>query len=97
MTALNLTTWTPVGPDAVASGYIVGNATLSGRVNAIAISPNFDGHGTRAMFLGTAHGGVWRSSDFASIGPAWVPLTDNVGKLLGLPPERQVGLSAIGH
>src|SRR4051794_19320448 len=43
--------WPPVGPDQVSESYP--GATAPGRVNAIAISPNFDGHGTPAMFLGT--------------------------------------------
>jgi hypothetical protein len=93
---LNLTDWTPVGPDQVASGPIAGNAPLAGRVDAIAVSPNFDGRGDAAMFLGTAHGGVWRSTNFTAPAPTWVPLTDDVGERLGLRPEQQVGLSGIG-
>jgi photosystem II stability/assembly factor-like uncharacterized protein len=92
----NPTNWLPVGPDNAADPAIAGNANDSGRVNAIAVSPNFDGFGSAAMFIGTAHGGVWRSTNFAGPSPTWVPLTDNVGETVGLKPEQEVGLSGIG-
>src|SRR5437016_4608607 len=68
--------WLAVGPapeDAHGFGVAAG---VSGRVWTIAISPNFDGFGTPAMFLGINGGGVWRSTDFTSASPTWIPLTD---------------------
>jgi len=66
-------------------------ASFSGRPATIAISGNFDGHGTPAMFLGIAGGGVWRSVTFTSDAPTWTPLTDT------LPPApSQNGLDNIG-
>jgi hypothetical protein len=93
---VNPVVWTPVGADQIATGYILNSAAVSGRVDAINISPNFDGHGDAAMFLGTAHGGVWRSTNFTSNAPNWVPLTDDVGERAGLAPAQQVGLAGIG-
>jgi hypothetical protein len=89
-----LSSWNPVGPASVWDWTL--RATVSGRVDAIAISPNFNGLGTPAMFLGTANGGVWRSTDFASSSPTWTPLTDHVSDRLGVPPEQQVGILSIG-
>jgi hypothetical protein len=66
--------------------------SVSGRVNTIAFSPSFDGAGTPALFIGTARGGVWRSTNFNSATPTWIPLTENVGDKLGLPAEARLGI-----
>lgn len=52
--------WTPIGP-----------ANVGGRVNALVGAP-----GGVPLFLGAAHGGVFRSDDR---GVNWVPLTDALG------------------
>lgn len=79
--------WAAVGP----SNVIIGNTSQSGRVNMIAISPDVDGQGTSAMFLGTDYGGIWRSTDFTSTSPTWVPLTDH----FSLPVQSKLGLNVI--
>src|SRR5436305_373020 len=72
--ALANAVFAPVGP----APELDGNVGMSGRVNVIAISPSYDGAGTAAMFLGTAGGGIWRSTDFTSAAPTWTPLTDKL-------------------
>jgi hypothetical protein len=77
--ALNPFIWTAVGPDQVADGET--GAAVAGRVNAIAISPDFDGlhQGHKAMDLAVAGGGVWWPANFDSPAPTWWPLTDYLG------------------
>ncbi|MET9437175.1 glycosyl hydrolase [Streptomyces sp. NPDC006551] len=59
------TNWTPVGP-----GPLVYTGTgYSGRALAIAIDPT----DTNTMYLGTANGGVWKSTDR---GLTWTPKSD---------------------
>ena len=57
-----------------------------GRIDAIAVSPDYDGQGHPAMFIGMPGGGVMRwSKDFpATSAPQWEPLTD---RLPGITPE----------
>jgi hypothetical protein len=50
--------------------------------------------GTAAMYLGTAGGGVWRSTDFTTTTPTWTPLLDHFPPSFLLPRVR--GLSNIG-
>jgi Transposase DDE domain group 1 len=75
--------WIPVGP-APEDLSSLGNADVSGGVWTIAFSNDFDGQGTGAMFIGTAGGGVWRSTNFTSVSPTWRPLTDHVPSLVPL-------------
>lgn len=67
--------WIPIGPSAVrATG-----ARLGGQITSIAVSVSINAVAPpyqNAMFLGTAFGGVWRSTKFTSSDPVWVPLTD---------------------
>jgi hypothetical protein len=46
------------------------------------------------MYLGTAGGGIWRSTDFTSGSPTWVPLLDHFPA--SFPLARLRGLSNIG-
>lgn len=85
--------WIPVGP-APEDMSALNNADVSGAVWTIAFSTDFDGQGTPAMFIGTAGGGVWRSTNFTSASPTWSPLTDHVPSLV--PVDRQIGLLNIG-
>lgn len=68
----NLGNWSYVGPTNLDVPYTTyyGVRPTSGRINAIAVHP---GNGN-IVYLGTAQGGVWRSTDG---GNAWTPLTDN--------------------
>ena len=64
-------TWTEVGPMPIPNGQTVGTTTpVSGRVISIAIHPS----NPDIVFVGTASGGLYRSSNG---GTSWVPLMDN--------------------
>lgn len=58
--------WMPLGPSILTNGQARGSPIVSGRVRAIAVSPN----GQR-IYVGTANGGVWYSSDG---GQVWTPV-----------------------
>jgi hypothetical protein len=82
--------WREFGPAPQLSG--TGTSSVSGRVSALAYSPDIDGQGTQAFFVGAAGGGVWRSTDFESASPHWTPLTDNIGQ----PPQLENGAVDVG-
>ncbi len=86
--ALANSTWTAVGPTGITpSGN--GQGTLAGTVASMAVDPS-DSTGN-TVFVGTAAGGIWKTTDFLTnnpAGPTWVPLTDfgpsftlNIGSL----------------
>ena len=66
--------WVSVGPsgisDCAVEGAPVSGGLCSGRVTAIAIDPNHP----NTIYLGSASGGVWKSTDGGS---NWTPLTDS--------------------
>ena len=88
--------WQAFGPSPQANGYYSltpgVQENVSGRCTAIAYSPNYDGQGNAALYLGTHGGGVWRSTNFASTTPTWTPLTDNIGAT----PELENGSIDVG-
>lgn len=86
--------WIPMGPAPEDLSSIGVTGGCAGRVTAIAVSGNFNGHGVPAMFIGTAGGGVWRSTDFQSLAPTWIPLTDRVPSQFA--QDRQIGMLNIG-
>src|SRR5207248_8870240 len=51
--------WTPIGPLTLPNGVGSSSGPTSGRVTAIAIDPT----NSSKVYLGTAQGGVWRSTD----------------------------------
>ena len=63
--SLNGTVWAPIGPSPMSEN----GGQDNGLVTSIAVNPN----NTNIIYLGTAQGGVWRSSDG---GNSWVPLFD---------------------
>ncbi len=63
--SLNGTVWAPIGPSPMSESSTQDN----GLVTAIAVNPN----NQNVIYLGTAQGGVWRSSD---AGDTWTPLFD---------------------
>jgi subtilisin-like proprotein convertase family protein len=74
--ALANSTWTAVGPAGITPSNGVG--TISGVVSSIAVDPSDTTGNT--VFVGTAGGGVWKTTDFLTTspaGPTYVPLTDN--------------------
>lgn len=71
------TTWTNLGPthaDFLANGSFTLNVTDSGRLRSIVVNPVNPSN----IFVATAEGGVWRSSD---AGASWTPITETVGSL----------------
>ncbi|MFK7879052.1 hypothetical protein [Roseobacter sp.] len=59
-------TWIPLGPSILTNGQATGDPVVAGRVRAIKVSP--DG---QRIYVGSANGGVWYSSDAGAI---WAPL-----------------------
>ncbi|MFJ5549119.1 WD40/YVTN/BNR-like repeat-containing protein [Streptomyces sp. NPDC093225] len=59
------TNWTPMGPGPL----VVGSVAWSGRALSIAVDPT----DTDTVYLGTANGGVWKSTDR---GLTWTPKSD---------------------
>jgi hypothetical protein len=71
-----LAAWTPLGPAPLptpASGDYAGN-TFSGRVTGIAADPS----DANIVYVATAGGGIWETTNAQSANPTWTPLTDNV-------------------
>lgn len=68
--------WLPLGPLAVPNGQTYGGVRvlISGRVTSVVPHPT----NVNTMYIGTARGGVWKSTD---AGANWSPLTDNAPSL----------------
>ncbi len=91
--ALNLRTadieqvaWQALGPNPIGQqigvhsiNYGEKRLSCSGRANALALHPQFDGTNNRTMYMGAAQGGVWRSDDG---GATWRSLTDSAPSLV---------------
>jgi hypothetical protein len=79
--------WAPIGPTTITNGQSLQNTDtgVSGRVTAIVVDP---GDATK-VYLGTAQGGVWRSSNS---GNTWEAIFDNAQSLaigaLALAPDH---------
>lgn len=72
----NDTKWQSIGPF---SGTGIGDfLPCAGRIDAMAFSENFNGEATSAMYIAGPGMGIWRSTDFLSDNPCWVPLTDHI-------------------
>jgi photosystem II stability/assembly factor-like uncharacterized protein len=97
--ATGTSNWTPLGPLAIPNGQTYSAAgarvLVSGRVTAIAIDPSTPD----TVYLGTAQGGVWKSTDN---GVSWEPRTDNevslaIGALALDPHSPQVIYAGTGE
>jgi photosystem II stability/assembly factor-like uncharacterized protein len=66
--------WTPIGPSPTTSAYVNNWGVTSGRVNAIAVSPN----DSRLVLVGASTGGIWRSTDG---GASFKPVSDDQADL----------------
>ena len=72
--------WSPIGPAPIPNGQVAGGATnipVSGRVTAIAVDPA----NANLVYVGTAQGGVYRTSNAGVATPTWTPLMDNAASL----------------
>ena len=108
--------WVSIGPgpqqdthgllDPNLAGQIQGrSAPVSGRVTSLAYSPDIGGK-VQALFLGSASGGIWRTTDFKGRqqlkdNPKWVQVSDNLftkpdGKGDRVASGQALGANAIG-
>jgi hypothetical protein len=97
--------WNALGPNPQANVVISGTdgvssvqENVSGRVSALAVSPNYDGHGNPAIFAGTASGGIFRTTQVGNNNPNWAPVSDDITYPSGgaLSPEDAAGAVDIG-
>ena len=71
--------WQALGPQPIINGNTgIFQSPVSGRATALALDPGYDGVNNRTLYLGTAHGGVWRSRDN---GANWTPISDGEASL----------------
>jgi photosystem II stability/assembly factor-like uncharacterized protein len=92
-------TWTPIGPapqqvPSTFNGFPSAGFPVTGRVTAIAFGQ--DNTGAAALFLGTASGGVWESTNYTSPTPSWNPLTDDVNFPINLNTGLGSGAIDVG-
>jgi photosystem II stability/assembly factor-like uncharacterized protein len=77
--------WTSLGPQPVTNEYWSGNANASGRASSIVMDPT----DSNTLYIATAGGGVWKTSDGGS---TWAPLTDQLSSLasgaLAIDPQN---------
>lgn len=76
--------WVSIGPFGLA---IPNTDIIDGQANVVAINPR----DARILYLGTAEGGVWKTTDG---GQSWAPVTD-MQLIRGQPPQAQ-GTGSIG-
>ncbi|MHB1425709.1 MAG: hypothetical protein ACYC3I_21280 [Gemmataceae bacterium] len=68
--------WMPIGPAPILTNNndIPGNGPVSGRVTGIAADP----HNADTVYIATAGGGIWKTTDATAASPTWTPLTDRL-------------------
>lgn len=69
-----LMTWTQIGPAPIPNGQTAPTAAVSGRVISIAVHPT----NPNIVYVGTAQGGLYRSTDG---GTNWTPIMDSADSL----------------
>ena len=69
---LSETTWTELGPAPIANGSASGSFTNTGRASAVAVHPT----DANTIYVGSASGGVWKTTNGGAANPTWTPLTD---------------------
>ncbi len=67
--------WKAIGPAPQHSRF---TGLVSGRVLTIAVSTDWNGSNAPALYIGLDGGGAWRSTNFTTAAPFWVPLMDSV-------------------
>ena len=80
--------WISLGPSAVATTQF---GLVSGRVTSIAADPS-DASGN-TVYVGTTGGGVWKSTNAASVSPMFAPLTDTLPTSSGCSTPTLASLS----
>ena len=71
--SLSLSSWSQIGPDAVAQSPEFTGPVMSGRVETAAPDPG----NPNIMYLAADGGGVWETTDWLAASPTWKPLTDS--------------------
>jgi len=71
--ALSTSTWTQLGPDAIAQSPEFTGPVMSGRIETAAPDPA----DPNIMYATADGGGVWETTDWLSTSPTWTPLTDS--------------------
>ncbi len=71
--ALRKSTWTQLGPDAIAQSPEFTGPVMSGRIETAAPDPD----DPNIMYVAADGGGVWETTDWLAASPTWVPLTDS--------------------
>ena len=84
---LSIGTWMPLGPAPIDYGQTENVAPKSpsgnylnevtGAVQAVVAHPT----NPDILYIGTANGGIWRTSNATAASPTWTPLTDNANSL----------------
>jgi hypothetical protein len=69
-----LTSWTPIGPAPIVNGQTGGNLPVSGRVTGVATDPK----DANTIYIATAGGGIWKTTNATAASLTWTPLTDNL-------------------
>jgi hypothetical protein len=85
-----MATWTALGPAPISNGQTNGNLPVSGRVTGLATDPE----DANTIYIATAGGGIWKTSDATNASPTWTPLTDNVTDSNGNPLPLFMGAVA---
>src|SRR5262249_30120491 len=80
---LNTNTWTAMGPAPIVNGQIPGGGPVSGRITDLIADPT-DASGN-TIFIATAGGGVWKTSNAKAANPPVGPLTNSVVDGAGKP------------
>ena len=74
--------WTAIGPapqhDPNAIARTIAKEDVTGRITALALA-TVNG-ATKALFVGAAGGGIWRSTDYTNVNRSWSPTWDNLGR-----------------
>jgi hypothetical protein len=72
------TAWTAIGPAPIPLGQTTGvRNPVSGRVLAIAVHPT----NPNIVYVGTAQGGLYRTTDANNASPTWTPIMDSAQSL----------------
>src|SRR6266404_2545214 len=76
ITLLSVTNWSEIGPTTLANGQYQGGAEgpVNGRSTAVVVDPT----DSNTIYLGTAQGGVWRSTNGGS---TWISIFDTAQSL----------------
>jgi hypothetical protein len=82
--------WTPIGPAPINNGQTAGFNPVSGRVTGVAADPG----SPDTIYLATAGGGVWKTTNATSSSPTWNPLTDHLTDGNGNPLPEFMGAIA---